>query len=91
MCTQCLGDSDQSYRHLVEVTESPQQPDDRTHGVKADKRLYKYTPTHTHLSLTQSLPVCVCVSVQTVEEDTMKERRGADKLCVCVGCVCMCD
>ena len=32
--TQCLGDSDQSYRHVVEVTQSPQQPDDRTHSVK---------------------------------------------------------
>lgn len=53
----------------------PQQPDDRTHSVKADKG---WTNTHQHTPLTHS----VTPSVQTVEEDVMKERRAADELCV---------
>lgn len=76
VCTQRLSDSHQSSHHLVEVAESPRQPDNRTHSVKADKGWTNtHQHTHTHLSLAQSL--------QTVEEDVMKERRGADKLCVC--------
>lgn len=81
VCTQCLADSDQSYRRLVEVTESPQQPDDRTHSVKADK---SWTNTHRHTPLTHSVTPCV----QTVEEEVMKERRAADELCVLDAWMC---